>query len=67
MNTSQANQSGKTGIQARKRSPATKARTATDASQPITAKNASVRGTTSNNRRQNMAGAPYYRGLHWDF
>jgi len=66
MNTSLANQGGKTGIGARTRMLAVKARTATAGSQPVVTKSASFRETTAKERRQNIAGAPYYRGLHWD-
>ena len=44
-----------------------KVQTATAGSQPIVIKGASVRETTAKGRRQNIAGAPYYRGLHWEF
>lgn len=67
MNTPQANQSGQTGIGARTRMPAVKVRTAAAGSQPVVAKSARVREAPPKERRQNMAGAPYYRGLRWDF
>jgi hypothetical protein len=67
MNTSLANQGGKIGVGARTRMPAMKVRTATAGSQPMVTKSASFRATTAKERRQNIAGAPYYRGLHWDF
>lgn len=44
-----------------------KVQTATAGSQPIVTKSASFRETTPKERRQNIAGAPYYRGLRWDF
>ena len=32
----------------------------------IVTKSASFRERTAKERRQTVAGAPYYRGLHWD-
>ncbi len=66
MNTLQANRIGKTGIGAGARGPAMKVQTATADAQPIVTKSASFRGRTAKERRQNIAGAPYYRGLNWD-
>jgi len=66
MNAPQANRIGKTGIGARTRVPAMKVQTATADAQPIVTKSASFRERTAKERRQNIAGAPYYRGLHWD-
>ncbi len=67
MNTSLANQGGKSGIGPRTRMPAIKVRTANAGSQPIVTKSAGFRETTAKERRQNIAGAPYYRGLRWGF
>jgi hypothetical protein len=57
---------GKTGIGARTSMPAAKLRIATTGSQPMVRKRASFRETAAKEHRQNIAGAPYYRGLHWD-
>jgi hypothetical protein len=46
---------------------AMKVRIATAGGQPIVTKSAGFRKTTANERRRNIAGAPYYRGLHWNF
>ena len=67
MNTTLPNQDDKTGVGARTGMPAMKVRTAAAGSQPIVTKSASVRETTAKERHRNIAGAPYYRGLHWDF
>lgn len=67
MNTTLANQSGKTGVGARTRMSAMKVQTATAGSQPSVTKSESFRETTAKERRRNIAGAPYYRGLHWNF
>jgi len=67
MNTSLPNQGDKTGVGARKRMPAMKVRTVTAGGQPNVTKGACFRETTAEERRRNIAGAPYYRGLHWDF
>ena len=66
MNAPQANRFGKTGIGARTRVPAMKMHTETADARPIVTKSASFRARTARERRQNIAGAPYYRGLHWD-
>ncbi len=66
MNIPQENRIGKTGIGARTRVQAMKVQTAIAGSEPITTKRASFRETTAKERRHNIAGAPYYRGLHWD-
>lgn len=66
MNAPQANRIGKTGIGARTRVPEMKVQTATADAQPIVTKRAGFRVRTAKERRQNIAGAPYYRGLHWD-
>lgn len=66
MNAPQANRIGNTGIGARTRVPAMKVQTATGNAQPIVTKSASFRERTAKERRRNIAGAPYYRGLHWD-
>jgi len=66
MNTSQANRIGKTGIGASARAAAMKVQTANTDAQPSVTKSAGFRERTAKDRRQNIAGAPYYRGLHWD-
>ena len=66
MNTAQAVRSGKNQIGVWTRRAAMKARTATPGSQPIVTKSASFRESTTKEPRQNIAGAPYYRGLRWD-
>ena len=66
MNTLLASQGGNTAVGVRVKIPETKLQTATAGNQPIVAKSASLRVTTAKGRRRNIAGAPYYRGLHWD-
>ena len=66
MNAPQANRIGKTGIGARARAPAMRVQSATADVRPIVTKSASFRERTAKERRQTVAGAPYYRGLHWD-
>ena len=66
MNAPQANRIGKTGIGARARAPVMKVQTRTADAQPSVTKSASIRERTARERRQTVAGAPYYRGLYWD-
>lgn len=68
MNAVQTNRTGMTEVKVvRPGMPAMKARTAAAGSQPIAAKRASLRAATAGECRRNIAGAPYYRGLRWDF
>ena len=57
--------SGQDPIVVWKRRAATNAPAAPASRQPAVAKGA--RETAREKRRQNVAGAPYYRGLNWDY